>query len=75
MVFTLVVGFAYTLLQIAFTIYQVCMGRRLSSGDGLYQFDFYGDKVQFAYIYYSHHIGKGLVPVSIRKKYCNISND
>ncbi|XP_034704239.1 CASP-like protein 4D1 [Vitis riparia] len=45
MVFTLVVGFAYTLLQIAFTIYQVCMGKRLSSGDGLYQFDFYGDKV------------------------------
>ncbi|KAA8539450.1 hypothetical protein F0562_026142 [Nyssa sinensis] len=44
MVAVIVLGIAYTLLQTAFAIFQVSMGKRLG-GDGLYQFDFYGDKV------------------------------
>ncbi|XP_059669189.1 CASP-like protein 4D1 [Cornus florida] len=44
MLATIVFGIAYTLLQTAFTIFQVSMGKRLG-GDGLYQFDFFGDKV------------------------------
>ncbi|CAK9181489.1 unnamed protein product [Ilex paraguariensis] len=44
MLATIVIGFAYTLLQTAFTIFQVSTGNRLAGGC-LYQFDFYGDKV------------------------------
>ncbi|XP_057981081.1 CASP-like protein 4D1 [Malania oleifera] len=44
MVASIVIGIAYTLLQMAFTIYHLSMGHRLVGGDGFYQFDFYGDK-------------------------------
>ncbi|KAM7499262.1 hypothetical protein LguiA_023676 [Lonicera macranthoides] len=44
MVASIVFGIVYTLLQIAFTIYQVSTGNRLG-GDGIYLFDFYGDKL------------------------------
>lgn len=39
-----VIGLAYTLLQIAFGIFQVSTGNRLA-GDGMLLFDFYADKV------------------------------
>ncbi|XP_034703558.1 CASP-like protein 4D1 [Vitis riparia] len=46
MLFALVVGLPYTLLQIVFGIYHVSMGKRISSsGESLLQFDFYADKV------------------------------
>ncbi|KAL6311848.1 hypothetical protein AAG906_024442 [Vitis piasezkii] len=46
MLFALVVGLPYILLQIVFGIYHVSMGKRISSsGESLLQFDFYADKV------------------------------
>lgn len=42
---TNVIGFAYTLLQIAFSIFHIIMGKSLISGDGGVLLDFYGDKV------------------------------
>nr|XP_023909295.1 CASP-like protein 4D1 [Quercus suber]XP_023926940.1 CASP-like protein 4D1 [Quercus suber]POE92467.1 casp-like protein 4d1 [Quercus suber]POF14619.1 casp-like protein 4d1 [Quercus suber] len=45
MLATNVIGFAYTLLQIAFSIFHIIMGNHLISGDGGALLDFYGDKV------------------------------
>lgn len=49
MLATIVIGMAYTLLQTAFTIFELNTGNRLGGnglgGNGLYYFDFYGDKV------------------------------
>ncbi|KAK9186846.1 hypothetical protein WN944_018235 [Citrus x changshan-huyou] len=42
---TTVLGMAYTLLQIAFTLFSISTGNRIISGDGSFTFDFYGDKV------------------------------
>lgn len=47
MLATNVIGFAYTLLQIAFSIFHIIMGNHLISGDGGALLDFYGDKVYF----------------------------
>ncbi|KAI8030203.1 CASP-like protein 4D1 [Camellia lanceoleosa] len=44
MLFTILIGLAYTLLQTLFTIYQMSTGNRLG-GDCLCQFDFYADKL------------------------------
>ncbi|XP_059627742.1 CASP-like protein 4D1 [Cornus florida] len=45
MLSTIVIGMAYTLLQIPFAIYHVSMGKRLVKHGGFLHFDFYGDKV------------------------------
>ncbi|RDX81412.1 hypothetical protein CR513_37916 [Mucuna pruriens] len=45
MLSTIVLGFAYTLLQMAFSIFTVVSGNRVLSGDGGYLFDFFGDKI------------------------------
>ncbi|XP_050250446.1 CASP-like protein 4D1 [Quercus robur] len=45
MLATNVIGFAYSLLQIAFSIFHIIMGNHLISGDGGALLDFYGDKV------------------------------
>ncbi|KAJ9160108.1 hypothetical protein P3X46_025539 [Hevea brasiliensis] len=45
MVAAIVIGFAYTILQMAFTLYHVATGNRAMSDDGSLVFDFYGDKV------------------------------
>ncbi|EEF31519.1 CASP-like protein 4D1 [Ricinus communis] len=45
MLATIVIGLAYTVLQIAFTLYYVATGNRMMSGDGNLAFDFFGDKV------------------------------
>ncbi|XP_050209778.1 CASP-like protein 4D1 [Mercurialis annua] len=46
MLATIVIGFAYTLLQIAFTLYNVITGNKvLNIGDASLLFGFYGDKV------------------------------
>ncbi|KAK7340881.1 hypothetical protein VNO77_21598 [Canavalia gladiata] len=42
---TIVVGFAYNLLQLAFSIFTMVSRKRALSGDGGYLFDFYGDKI------------------------------
>nr|GMC96013.1 CASP-like protein PIMP1 [Ipomoea batatas] len=44
LVSTVVLGIAYTLLQTAFSIFQVSTGNRIG-GEGFCLFDFYGDKV------------------------------
>jgi len=41
----IVIGFAYTLVQIGFVLYQVITGRRLFNGKAMLHFDFYADKV------------------------------
>ncbi|KAM3698066.1 hypothetical protein ACJW31_06G161000 [Castanea mollissima] len=43
MLATNVIGFAYTLLQIVFSIFPIIMGNHLISGDGGVQLDFYGE--------------------------------
>ncbi|RDX81413.1 hypothetical protein CR513_37917, partial [Mucuna pruriens] len=45
MLSTIVLGFAYTLLQMAFAIFTTISGNRVLSGDGGYLFDFFGDKI------------------------------
>ncbi|KAJ7975814.1 CASP-like protein [Quillaja saponaria] len=45
MLATIVIGFAYNLLQMAMSIYHVIKGNHLLSGDAAYLFDFYADKV------------------------------
>lgn len=45
MISTIVIGFAYNLLQMALSIFTVVSGNRVLSGDGGYMFDFFGDKV------------------------------
>ncbi|KAJ7971280.1 CASP-like protein [Quillaja saponaria] len=45
MIATIVIGFAYNLLQTTISIYSIVTGNRLLSGDAGYLFDFYGDKV------------------------------
>jgi hypothetical protein len=45
MISTIVIGFAYNLLQMALSIFTVVSGNRILNGDGGYKFDFYGDKV------------------------------
>ena len=48
---TNVIGFAYTLLQIAFSIFHIIMGNSVISGDGGVLIDFYGDKVYLSVLY------------------------
>ncbi|XP_020231920.1 CASP-like protein 4D1 [Cajanus cajan] len=45
MISTIVIGFAYNLLQMALSIFTVVSGKRVLSGDGGYLFDFFGDKI------------------------------
>ncbi|XP_031259547.1 CASP-like protein 4D1 isoform X2 [Pistacia vera] len=45
MLATTVISIAYTILQVAFSLYYVSTGNRVISGDGSFKFDFYGDKV------------------------------
>ena len=45
-----VIGFAYILMQITFSVCQIIIGKRLISGNGSVLLDFYGDKVSL-YIY------------------------
>ncbi|XP_045797321.1 CASP-like protein 4D1 [Trifolium pratense] len=45
MISTIVIGFAYNLLQMALSIFSVVSGNRILNGDGGYKFDFYGDKI------------------------------
>ncbi|CAL0314615.1 unnamed protein product [Lupinus luteus] len=45
MLSTTVIGFAYNLVQMAFSIFTVVSGKRVISGDGGYFFDFFGDKI------------------------------
>ncbi|XP_061338375.1 CASP-like protein 4D1 [Gastrolobium bilobum] len=45
MISTIVIGFAYNLLQMALSIFSVVSGNRVLSGDGGYLFDFFGDKI------------------------------
>ncbi|XP_045831490.1 CASP-like protein 4D1 [Trifolium pratense] len=45
MISTIVIGFVYTLLQMALSIFTVATGNRVLNGDGGYKFDFYGDKI------------------------------
>ncbi|KAG5051273.1 CASP-like protein 4D1 [Glycine soja] len=45
MISTIIIGFAYNLLQMAFSIFTVVSGNRVLSGDGGYLFDFFGDKI------------------------------
>ncbi|TKY64869.1 CASP protein 4D1 [Spatholobus suberectus] len=42
---TIILGFVYTFLQMAFSIFTVVSGNRVLSGDGGYLFDFFGDKI------------------------------
>ncbi|KAK7374827.1 hypothetical protein VNO80_08269 [Phaseolus coccineus] len=42
---TIIIGFVYNLLQMAFSIFTVVSGNRVLSGDGGYLFDFFGDKI------------------------------
>ncbi|XP_059650725.1 CASP-like protein 4D1 [Cornus florida] len=51
MLSTIVIGMAYTLLQIPFAIYHVSMGKRLVKHGGFLHFDFYGDKVSQLYLH------------------------
>lgn len=52
MLATIIIGFAYNLLQMAFSIFTVVSGNRVLSGDGGYLFDFFADKVNLIlYIY------------------------
>jgi len=48
MISTIIIGFAYNLLQMAFSMFTVVSGNRVLSGDGGYLFDFFGDKVHHA---------------------------
>jgi len=45
MISTIIIGFAYNLLQMAFSIFTVVSGNGVLSGDGGRLFDFFGDKV------------------------------
>lgn len=45
MISTIVIGFAYNLLQMALSIFTLVSGSRVLNGDGGYMFDFFGDKV------------------------------
>ncbi|CAJ1841370.1 unnamed protein product [Sphenostylis stenocarpa] len=45
MISTIVIGFAYNLLQMTFSIFTVVSGNRVFSGYGGYLFDFFGDKI------------------------------
>ncbi|KAK0592368.1 hypothetical protein LWI29_017934 [Acer saccharum] len=45
MLATIVMGMAYTLLQIIFTLYYISTGNRIITGDGSFTFDFFGDKI------------------------------
>ncbi|KAL2329584.1 hypothetical protein Fmac_017165 [Flemingia macrophylla] len=45
MISTIVIGFAYNLLQLVFSVFTVISGKRVIRGDCGYQFDFYGDKI------------------------------
>ena len=45
-----VIGFAFILMQIAFSVYHIIMRKYLISGDGSFLLDFYGDKVRLSYI-------------------------
>lgn len=45
MMATIVIGFAYNLLQMALSIFTVVSGNRILNGNVGYLFDFFGDKV------------------------------
>ncbi|XP_004492135.1 CASP-like protein 4D1 [Cicer arietinum] len=45
MISTIVIGFAYNLLQLALSIFPVVSGNRVLTGNGGYMFDFFGDKI------------------------------
>ncbi|CAI8612045.1 unnamed protein product [Vicia faba] len=45
MISTIVIGFAFNLLQIALSIFTLVSGSRVLNGDGGYLFDFFGDKI------------------------------
>ncbi|TKY64870.1 CASP protein 4D1 [Spatholobus suberectus] len=45
MISTIVIGFVYNLLQMAFSIFTMVSGKRVLSSDGGYLFDFFGDKI------------------------------
>ncbi|KAK7394211.1 hypothetical protein VNO78_14733 [Psophocarpus tetragonolobus] len=45
MISVIIIGFAYNLLQMAFSIFSVVSGNRVLSGNGGYLFDFFGDKI------------------------------
>lgn len=43
--YSMVIGFAYTCLQLPFAAYYVIIGKRLINRYGFLQYEFYGDKV------------------------------
>ncbi|XP_058739380.1 CASP-like protein 4D1 [Vicia villosa] len=45
MISTIVIGFAYNLLQMALSIFTLVSGSRVLNGNGGYMFDFFGDKI------------------------------
>ncbi|KAL2329583.1 hypothetical protein Fmac_017164 [Flemingia macrophylla] len=45
MISTIVIGFAYNLLQMALSIFIVVSGNRVFNGDSGYLFNFFGDKI------------------------------
>nr|AFK45198.1 unknown [Lotus japonicus] len=45
MMATIVIGFAYNLLQMALSIFTVVSGNRILNGNVGYLFDFFGDKI------------------------------
>ncbi|WVZ07370.1 hypothetical protein V8G54_020716 [Vigna mungo] len=45
MLATIIIGFAYNLLQMAFSIFGLVSGNRVLNGDGGYLFDFFADKM------------------------------
>ncbi|KAG5051274.1 hypothetical protein JHK87_003472 [Glycine soja] len=45
MLSTIVIGFAYNLLQMGFSIFTVVSGKRVLSSYGGYLFDFFGDQI------------------------------
>ncbi|KAK7295714.1 hypothetical protein RJT34_18625 [Clitoria ternatea] len=45
MISTIVIGFAYNLLQMGLSIFSMVSGNRALNGDGGYLFDFFGDKI------------------------------
>ncbi|XP_061338284.1 CASP-like protein 4D1 [Gastrolobium bilobum] len=45
MISTIVIGFAYNIVQMALSIFSVLSGNRVLSSNGGYLFDFFGDKI------------------------------
>lgn len=51
-----VIGCAYTLLQLPFTMYHVCKEKRMIRNGCLPEFDFYGDKVDMQKFIFSQKL-------------------